>query len=126
MTEIGRRFASGEKPATATGLANSLGVPARLAALILNSLVQARLLVEVAGSETGYSPSRPLDQITARDVLRGLRAGQGEDIATHADIARDVVRGEFDAILASEDLRAGAVTLSELVRRASTTAPTRA
>ena len=107
-----------EKPATAGYLADRFAIPPKLAADILQGLVAARLAVEVAGPETAYAPARPLAQITARDVLRALRAGQGHDLPTNADAARPVVRGEFEGILAAEDVRAGSVTIEDLARRA--------
>ncbi len=117
MTHLGERFLKGEKPANASQLADRFGVPPKLTKDLLQGLVAADLVVEVAGVETCYAPGRPLAQITARDVLRALRAGQGHDLATNADAARPLVKLEFDGILAAEDARAGGVTIEDLARR---------
>ncbi len=117
MTHLGERFLKGEKPANASQLADRFGVPPKLTKDLLQGLVAADLVLEVAGVETGYAPGRPLAQITARDVLRALRAGQGHDLATNADAARPLVKLEFDGILAAEDARAGGVTIEELAHR---------
>jgi membrane protein len=119
MTELGRRFAAGTKPATVAQLAELFGIPPKLAKETLQALVAARLLVETqsTSTETAYSPARPLAQIAVRDVLRALRAGQGNDMLTNEDEARAAVREEFQAVLAAEDSRAGAVSLEQLVAR---------
>lgn len=117
MTELGRRFAAGRKPATATELAEQFGVPPKLAKETLLTLASAKLLVETSNTDTGFAPARPLTQITVRDVLRALRAGQGRDVPTADDDARTVVRDEFQAVLAAEDVRAGSVTLQAIVEK---------
>ena len=43
---------------------------------LLQPLLHAKLIVEVTDSETLYSPARPLNQITAHDVLAALRSGR--------------------------------------------------
>ncbi len=117
MAEIGRRFQVGDKALTATNCAETFGVPPTLAKDLLQLLVGARLLVETTSSETAYTPARPLGQITVRDVLRAIRAGSGNDLLTHDDKARAVVRGEFEAVVAAEDSRAAKVSLQELINK---------
>ncbi len=75
--------------------------------------MQARLLVEVIEQEPCITLARPLDRITAHDVLMALRAGQGLELATRDDPALARVRGEFDRIQAAER-QAAAVTLQSL------------
>lgn len=118
MTHLGERFLAHEKAATAAQLADRFAIPPRLVQEILLSLVAAKLAVEIAGPETAYAPARPLDRITARDVLRTIRSGQGHDLPTKHDAARPHVRGEFEGILAAEDARAASVTIEDLARRA--------
>lgn len=117
MAEIGRLFQSQAKPLTATSCAEKFGVPPKLTKDILTLLVNGRLLAETTGSDTAYTPARPLDQISVKDVLRTIRAGSGSDLSTHEDAARPVVRGEFEAVLAAEESRAGKVSLHELIAR---------
>ena len=118
MTHLGERFLNHEKPATAAQIASRFAIPPKLVADILNSLIAAKLVVEVTGPETAYTPARPLTRITPRDVLRALRAGQGHDLLTNHDHARPHVRAEFDSILAAEDARATGLTIEVLAKRA--------
>jgi membrane protein len=118
MTHLGERFLNHEKPATASQLADRFAIPPKLVVEILRSLIVAKLVVEVAGPETAYTPARPLARITPRDVLRALRAGQGHDLPTNHDHARPHVRAEFDSILAAEDARATGLTIEDLAKRA--------
>jgi membrane protein len=120
-SEIARRFRQGEPAATLNELAEGLGIPTRLGGQVARSLVQARLLAEATERETIFLPARPLDQITVQDVLQAIRAGQGLDLATRADAARDVIRAEFTRIGLAEGQAAGSVTLSDLAGRLGST-----
>lgn len=117
MTELARRFAARETPATTALLSEQFGVPPKLARELLNTLSAGKLVAETGGPETGYLPARPLEQITVKDVLWTIRAGQGSDLATQADSLREIVRGEFTAVLSAEGERAGAVSLRDLLER---------
>ena len=126
MTHLGERFLNHDKPATAAQLAARFAIPPKLVVEILQSLVAAKMVVEVTGTETAYTPARPLACITPRDVLRALRSGQGHDLPTNYDHARPHVRAEFDGILAAEDARATGITIEDLAKRAIASAPTAA
>jgi len=115
MTHLAQHFQRGEKAPGLNRLAASLGIPTRLAGQILQALIQSKLVVEVLDRTTGYAPARPLDQITAHDVLMALRAGQGTDLATADDAARARLRGEFERFYQAEKETAGHVTLQKLV-----------
>jgi hypothetical protein len=52
-------------------------------------------------------------------VLHALRAGSGQDPATRADPARDVVRAAYERIQEAEHAAAEQVTFQELARRAA-------
>jgi membrane protein len=117
MTHIAERFHSGRQPPTALEMAEGLKVPLRLVGQLLGSLCHAGLVHEVLGPENAYTPGRPLDQVTVRDVLLALRAGQGQELATSDDPARRVVQTEFLAIQQAWEKTASSVTLKELVRR---------
>ena len=67
--------------------------------------------------DTGYLPARPLDRITAQDILQAVRAGQGMELATREDPGRAMVRDEFERIAAAERAAGGGVTLQDLVNR---------
>ncbi len=117
MTEIGHRFVHDLPAPSAPELAASLAVPARLTGNILTILVQAHLASETIGVEPGYVPGRPLDRITARDILGALRTANGADLATTTDEHRPVVAAEFAAIQAAESSRSSGVTLESMVAK---------
>jgi membrane protein len=118
MTRVAQSFKRGEKAPGINSLAAILGVPTRLVSQISRPLIEAQLLVEVLDEEAGYAPARPLDQITAHDILQALRVGKGQELETCDDPARGPVRGKFDRIYEAERDIAGAVTLESLVREA--------
>jgi DNA-binding IscR family transcriptional regulator len=96
-------------------LASDLGVPSRLISQTGQALLQSKLIVEVLDGETGYAPARPLDRISAHDILQALRTGQGQEPATADDPERTRVRKEFDRVADAERQAAGSVTLLALV-----------
>jgi membrane protein len=118
MTAIGNRFAHGETPPSVSDLSEQLCVPSRLVRQVLQTLVAARLLIEVVGPETGYAPARPLQDITCHDVLLALRAAPGRELATRDEPARHEVYGEFARIQEAERNAASGVNLLALVNRA--------
>ena len=117
MTLLAQTFQRGGKAPGCDQIADSLAVPSRLVSQLLQTLLHARLAVEVFDGETGYAPARPLDQITAHHILMSLRAGQGHEPATRDEPARARVRGELERIHAAEREAAG-VTLQALVDEA--------
>lgn len=118
-TEVARRFLHGERPAGLTDLSEGLGVPTRLAGQIARILVGAGLLVEANDRTTAFLPARPLDQITVHSILDAIRVGQGLELATRPDAARDLVQAEFNRIAHAEGQAAEAVTLLDLAQRLS-------
>jgi membrane protein len=122
MECIGQRFQHGEAPATILEIADGLAVPTRLVQRIMQTLMAASLVVEVAGKETAYTPARPLEAITCHDILLALRAGNGQELATRDGPARAEVVGEFERILEAERKAASSVSVLALVNRAETLA----
>ena len=123
MTFIGQRFARGEPPPSCVEIATALAAPTGLVQQVLQTLVAARLVVEATGAESGYLPARPLEAITCHDVLRALRATQGEELATRDEPARSEVYGEFHRIEEAERQAAASVTMLALVNRAQAHVP---
>ncbi|MSU20616.1 MAG: YihY family inner membrane protein [Pedosphaera sp.] len=115
MTLIGHRFQAADHPPSSSGISEEIGVPLRLASQILSVLVETKLLIEVAGTETGYAPARPLESISAQDILQAVRAGQGHELATCDDSARALVRGAFESIQQAEQHVAAGLSLQSLV-----------
>lgn len=123
MTYIAQKFDAGQKPPTRTEMAKTLGVPTQLAAQVLIPLVASKLLSEVQGEETGYTPGRPIDKISLEDILCSLRAGHGRELATTDDLARAVVREQYERVLLSEMQVANAVTLKSIISRVASLPP---
>ena len=117
MTAIGMRFQNSLPPASLNRLAAELSIPTRLVHQVLRTLIGAKLVVEIAGRDGGFAPSRPLDQITCHDILQALRASHGQELATRDEPARKEVYGEFQRILEAERAAASSVTMLALVNR---------
>jgi membrane protein len=120
MTHVGQRHQLGLLPPTVHELSAELAVPARLVRSILRTLLAARLVIEVAGGETGYAPARPLDAINCHHVLAAMRAADGQELLTRDEPVRAEVLGEFARIQDAERDAASTVTLLALVNRAQT------
>ena len=118
MTCIGQRFNRGQKPVTIREISAELGIPSKLVQQVLQTLLAAQLVVEIAGVEAGYSPARPLDTINCHDVLVAMRATHGQEPATRDEPVRIDVLGEFARIQAAEREAASSVTMLALVNRA--------
>ena len=114
MTLLAQHFQHGDKPPEVNVIAATLGVPSRLVSQLVQPLLHARLIVEVTDGEIAYTPARPLDQITAYDIITALRVGQGMELETRDDGARQRVREKFDSIYQTERETARAVTLESL------------
>jgi membrane protein len=117
MTCIGQRFQHGEPPVTLPEISAELGIPTRLAQQVLQPLLAARLVVEISGNEPGYAPARPLEAITAHDILHALRAGGGQELPMREGAVRAEVLGEFARIEEAEREAASSVTMLALVNR---------
>ncbi len=118
MQCVGQRFLHGERPATVPEMADALVVPTRLVEQIMQTLLAAGLVLEVAGGENAYAPARPLEAINCHHVLLALRAGLGQELATRDDPARAEVFGEYEKILEAERKAASGVTVQAMVNRA--------
>ena len=114
---VGQAFQRGDKAPSTTEIAQMLAVPTRLVSQIFQTLISAKLVIEVLNGEAGYAPARPLAQITCHDILHALRAGQGQELATQDDSMRELVRQEFEKVQQAEREVAQATTLEALVNR---------
>ncbi len=119
MTYLGLSFERGETPPSTARMSLDLGVPSRLLQQVLHTLAVARLVVETAGTEPGYVPARPLGTINCHDVLRAMRATQGQELVTRDEPTRAEVYGEFTRIEEAERTAATAVSMLALVNRAN-------
>ncbi len=118
MTCIGQRFQLGQPPVTLEKISTELGIPTKLAQQVLQTLLAAKLIVEVAGNENSYAPARPLDSINAHHVLLAMRAGGGQELLSRDEPVRAEIFGEFARIEEAEKNAASAITMLALVHRA--------
>jgi membrane protein len=117
MTSIGQRYAQGLPPPTVRELSRELGIPSKLVQQVLQTLLAARLVVEVAGPETGFVPARPLETINCHHILLAMRATHGQDLPTREAPVHEELLGEFARIQAAERDAAVRVTMLDLVAR---------
>jgi membrane protein len=117
MTRLGQRFYSGARPATVIQLSRELGIPSRLTHAILRILAHNGLVMEVAGSEAAFTPARPLDTISAHDILFALRTGTGQGLPTDGVPELAEIYGEFALIEQAERQAAAAISLLTLASR---------
>ena len=117
MTCIGQRFQRGQRAATIEQMSDELGIPSRLVHQVMQTLIAAHLAIEIAGAESAYTPSRPLDQINAHHILQAMRA-RGQELLTRDEPVREEVYGEFARIQEAEKHAASSITMLALVNRA--------
>jgi membrane protein len=118
MTCIGQNFHRGLPPASVQQMSRELGIPSKLVQQVLQTLLAARLVVEVHGLEPGYVPARPLETINCHHILLAMRATQGQELVTREEPVREEVFGEFARIQAAEKEAATTVSMLALVNRA--------
>ena len=117
MTCICRRFFLGQKPISSQELSAELGIPTKLAQQVLRTLITTKLVVEAAGDESGYLPARPLETISAHDILTAMRSGVGHELVSREEPMRAEIYGEFARIEEAERAAASTVTMLALVNR---------
>jgi len=122
MATAGRHFEEGRRPLSVNQFADTLGVPTKLVSQLLQVLLRAGLIVETHDRESGYAPAKPLNQITAHDVLHAFRAGHGQDFAERERSTDLPVLNEFDRICQAEHSAASSVTLQDLVAKSRSAA----
>jgi membrane protein len=118
MTCIGQQYQRGLPPATIQQMSSELGIPSRLVQQVLQTLLAAHLVAEVAGAEAAYIPARPLENINAHHVLMAMRATQGQELVTRDEPVREEVYGEFARIQEAERRVASGISILTLVNRA--------
>lgn len=117
MTCLGRRFQIGQCPATVTEISTELAVPSRLTQSVLQILSATRLVTEVTGPEAAFIPARPLDAISAHDILIAMRTGSGQELPVSDVPGMAEIYGEFARIEQAERNAAAGVTVLTLTNR---------
>jgi membrane protein len=118
MTGLAQRFQNGQPPATVDQLSTELGVPSRLTESVLRTLASARLVTETAGADSAFVPARPLDAISAYDILLALRTATGQELQFCDEPAIAEIYGEFSRIEKAERETAATISLLALANRA--------
>jgi len=118
MTCLGLRYQNGLPAASAEQIATELGISPRLTGQIIQTLLPARLISEVAGAEAAYFPARPLETINAHQVLLAMRSINQPLAFACEEPVRDEIYGEFARIEEAERVAAAVVTMQALVNRA--------
>jgi len=85
MLIIARQFLHADPPMTSTEISTRIGAPLHIVNQIVQRLCDARLLVEIAGNSATFEPARPVEMITAYDVLRAMRELDGKPQETNPD-----------------------------------------
>jgi membrane protein len=111
MVDIGHRFSEGRASFTAEAISQEWNVPLRLLNEVLDGLVQADLLTVSAGETPEYQPARPLEKISAAEILKALRNDGSEPSRFMRD---ERFRKMFDELNRTDRGFAGA-TLADLV-----------
>lgn len=119
MALIGEGYYRAQKPLTMLELSARIAVPSRLAHSVLQTLLKAGLLIEVAGMDTAYAPARPLENITCHDILHSMRSGSGVDVPTRDDASRTRIQQEVIRIREAEEQIATNTSLLNLVKQIS-------
>jgi membrane protein len=119
MTHLAQNFAQGGRPLSTIQLSKQLAIPGQLTQKVLCTLTTAGLLVEVADTDNRFSPGRPLERITAYDIIAAMRAGSGFELSTTEDDVRGLVRAEFERMIVAERDAGASVTLQTLTELAA-------
>jgi DNA-binding IscR family transcriptional regulator len=117
MTCLGQRFKNSLPPVTVFQLSMELGVPSRLVQSVLRILSQNHLVTETAGAEAAFVPARPLETITAYDILLALRTGNGQELPLREEAELAEIYGEFARIEQAERVAASSISLLTLANR---------
>ena len=115
MMECAAAYRDEKNPPTILSLADHLSLPSRLVVRVVKSLVISRLLAEVTHPMQGLVPGRPIDAITAHDVLCALRVGLGEDPALSDHPGSEALRRHIEPIRRAEASSARSVSLKALI-----------
>jgi membrane protein len=113
MIDMGRRFQDNLPSLQVEAAALEWNVPSRLIIETLEQLEDSGFITECATEQVSYQPARPLDQITAGDILRSLHE-RGEDPSRF--LHDDAYRSVFDEYLNPSDA-IHATTIQDLIQR---------
>jgi membrane protein len=117
MTAIAKKFQAGQPPASLPEISADLAIPSKLVQQVLQPLLLARLVTEIVSHEHAYTPARPLEAISAHDILYAMRTGGRPDAMRIEEPVHSELFGEFARIADAERHAAAGLNLSMLVAR---------
>jgi membrane protein len=118
-TLIGDRFDKAVPPPTATELAEQLQLPTHGVEESAGLLVEAGLLVSVAGAgdSTAYVPATSLDRVPVSDVIRAIVRDAGEPAASEPPL-EEAVSGVIQRFLDAGHVALADATVRDVLREA--------
>lgn len=126
MSEVARRFYSGQGPTSADNLSERLGVPSRLIVSIVETLLDDELVFEINEEDRSYLPARPLWKITFADVIEAVRNGTSANTPEPLEAGSDWVARQYEYVIQAEMRVAGETSLEKIAEQLSETkAPNR-
>ena len=102
MVHLCRAFEFGYGAQKMDSITKALGIPPQLAFKVLNMLVNEGLLISISDHETSYIPAKPIEKISAFDVINAMRRANGHEIDTANDTIRSFVRKCYDELVLTE------------------------
>ncbi|MFP6581828.1 MAG: YhjD/YihY/BrkB family envelope integrity protein [Candidatus Hydrogenedentota bacterium] len=113
MIELGRRFQESAPSLQPEAAALEWNVPSRLVRETLERLEESGFIAECATDPVSYQPARPLDKITAGDILQSLHE-RGEDPSLF--LQDEAFKPLYDEFLRPTD-GVHRTTIAELIKR---------
>lgn len=110
-----KRFAQGDCPATDIEIAKELNLPLRLIQILLEKLLEARLLFQVLSSPNpGYSPAMDIESLSIMDVITAFEQPMGKKIQLDAALEFDVLEASLNTFARSAIKSSGERKLKDL------------
>ncbi len=117
LLNIAEAFYYEQPPWQLEQLAEELDLPVRMVREILEELVAAGYLVEIAGEQPAYLPARELEHIQVSGVIATLRSAGDVWMPTRITRERQVLESIMAKVEAGSSAALGEITLKELVMR---------
>lgn len=116
MIHCARAFRERLAPPSIARLAGVLSLPTGIVTQVAQALLDAHILASVMQPEPGFLPARPLEDISAHDILVALRFGKGQDpMALENDAGEEPLREGLNRIRAAEEKASRELTLARML-----------
>lgn len=116
MIHCARAFRDRNVPPSIARLAGALSLPTGIVTQVAQALSDAHILVCVMQPEPGFLPARPLEDISAHDILVALRFGKGQDpMDLEKGLGDDSLREGLRSIRNAEEKASRSLTLAQML-----------